>query len=211
MAVIFSFSRTPQFRLIRCQSPIVGVRSVDVRCPGGEAATHTFAALKCEGVAYQHIKFATSVPTKRLPTVVDPKNARLPVARSRLAAGVVACFVVVAGLAARFLLPDPLGDAIGGVLYASLIFLLCILLTPRARTLAATLVALAIAVGIEVLQLTPWPAAAAAAWWPSRLIIGTGFSALDLVTATVGVLGSGVVDGFVRSRQSLTQRDSPKP
>ena len=138
--------------------------------------------------------------TERLHVVTAPDPAEPAGARSRATVAVVICVIVAAGLAARFLLPDPVGDMIGGALYAGLIFLLCILVRPRARTITLMAVALAVTLGIELLQLTPWPAAATEAFWPSRLVLGTGFSTLDLVTGTVGVVGSALIDGILRSR-----------
>jgi len=138
--------------------------------------------------------------TERLHVVTASDPTAPAVARSRAAVAVVVCVVVLVGLAARFLLPDPVGDVIGGVLYAGLIFLLCILVRPRAPTITLSVVALAVTLGIEFFQLTPGPAAATEAFWPSRLVLGTGFSAMDLVTGTVGVLGSALIDGLHRSR-----------
>ena len=154
---------------------------------------------------------ATDVGIER-PTLVIARDTAAPAAASsRAVVGIVAGVVIVVGLAARSLLPDPAGDSVGGVLYASLIYLLCLLAAPRGRPLVVGLVAMVCALGVECFQLTPLPAAAAAAWWPSRLVLGTGFSWADLVTAAVGVVGSALVDTVLRRRRTDGARSSARP
>jgi len=103
----------------------------------------------------------------------------------------VAVVVVAAGLAARGL-PGVLGDAAGGVLYAVLLYLLVVLISPRRSAPVAALLAAALGLAIELAQLTPIPAALAEGFPPARLVFGTTFVPLDLVWAAIGpVLAAG--------------------
>lgn len=122
--------------------------------------------------------------------------------RRRVEALSGAVVVVLAGLAARFAMPGVLGDVAGGVLYAVLVYLLVVMIAPRAKVITGMLIALAIAWGVEFLQLTDLPAALASAFWPARFVFGTTFVVTDLVSAGTGVLLAGGLDAWRRSEST---------
>lgn len=121
--------------------------------------------------------------------------------------------VVAIGLFARFVVPDPLGDFLGGVFYTVLIaVLVCPLVSlllrlrmPQRPTLwrirhwIAAAVALAVSASIEFLQLSSIPEQLGALFPPARLVLGTSFAPLDLVAYCVGALLFGAV-GTVSAR-----------
>lgn len=108
--------------------------------------------------------------------------------RNRWALSGVAVVVTGAGLAARFGLSGPVADTAGGVLYACLVYLLLALVRPAARTRSLAAVAGAWCLGVEMWQLTGVPAELGARFPPLRLVLGSGFKPLDLLTAVVGVM-----------------------
>lgn len=107
----------------------------------------------------------------------------------------LACALTVAlGLAVDAAATGPVGDKTGDVVYAVLVVLLAWLVRPGAPVRALGAVALAWCVAVELLQLTGVPARLAAAVPVARLVLGSGFDALDLVAYVVGVLlGAAVV------------------
>lgn len=96
------------------------------------------------------------------------------------------------------MLPGVLGDVAGGLLYAGLVYVLCALITPRARPVVLGVVTGAIGVGVELLQLTPIPSALAEAVPVARFVLGSTFVASDLAVALVGAAGAAVVDSRLR-------------
>ncbi|GAA4189893.1 hypothetical protein GCM10022219_06330 [Microbacterium oryzae] len=106
---------------------------------------------------------------------------------------------VAAGLAVHVALPaSPATDGLGDVLYAVLVFLLVAFAAPRARVVAVSAVALAWCVAVELLQLTGLPAAWGSAAPPLRLVLGSGFAALDLLWYAVGVALAAGADAVLR-------------
>jgi hypothetical protein len=113
-------------------------------------------------------------------------------ARSRPVIVTVAVVVVAAGLAVR-VLPGLVGDGAGGVLYAVLLYLIIVLISPTRPATVVALLAIVVGVAIELAQLTPIPAALADALPPARLVFGTTFAPLDLIWAVLGpVLAAGI-------------------
>ena len=121
--------------------------------------------------------------------------------RSRPVVVALAVVIVAAGLGAR-VLPGLVGDAAGGMLYAVLLYVLIVLISPRLRATPAALLAVLLGVAIELAQLTAVPALLADAFPPSSLVFGTTFAPLDLVWAAVGpALAAGVDVALRRSRR----------
>lgn len=100
------------------------------------------------------------------------------------------------------MLPGVVGDVAGGLLYVGLVYVLCALVAPRARSLVLGLVAGVIGVGIELLQLTSLPSTVAGVIPASRYVLGSTFVASDLVVAVVGAVGAAVVDSRIRRRRA---------
>jgi hypothetical protein len=104
---------------------------------------------------------------------------------------VTAALVVTAGLATRIdplPLPAFLKLYAGDTLWAVLVFLLLAIAAPRRSALCLAVPALAIAYGVEILQLyqAPWLNAIRSTL-PGRLILGQGFLFSDLICYTAGI------------------------
>ena len=128
-------------------------------------------------------------------------QTRQPVGRRRITLAGAGVLIVVLGLWARTGLPGVAGDAAGGILYAALLYLLLAFAAPRARCAAVAAGAVVLCGGIELLQLTPWPAAWAAQWPPLRLVFGTTFNPWDLPAYAAGGIAAGLVDSVLRRRR----------
>ena len=119
----------------------------------------------------------------------------------RLVPALSCAVTIVLGLAVDGLATGPVADKVGDVLYACLAVLGLWFLHPRAplRWLAAG--ALVWCVGVELLQLSDLPGALAS-WAPwVRLVLGSGFDALDLPAYAAGcLLGASVVAAARRTR-----------
>lgn len=105
--------------------------------------------------------------------------------------------VVVAGILGRRL-PGLAGDAVGGLLYAGLLYLMLAYIGQRRRALELAVAAAGIGVAIELVQLTGLPAALAAVFSPSRLVLGSVFVPLDLAFAVVGAALATLTDLVTR-------------
>ncbi|MET0480198.1 MAG: DUF2809 domain-containing protein [Mycetocola sp.] len=101
--------------------------------------------------------------------------------------------VVAAGLLLRTV-PGVAGDAAGGILYATLLFVLIALLMPAAPSVRIGASAFGICVVVELLQLTGLPTTAARLVPPIRYALGTTFVASDLIAYAAGTLGVVLVD-----------------
>ncbi|WP_264668838.1 DUF2809 domain-containing protein [Arthrobacter sp. VKM Ac-2550] len=88
----------------------------------------------------------------------------------------------------------------GDALYAVLIYLLVAAVTPRIPSVLTAAAALAVCTAVELLQLSPLPAALGEIFPPARLVFGTTFGMLDLVSYGTGVLAAGLLDGVLRRR-----------
>ncbi|NQW87394.1 MULTISPECIES: DUF2809 domain-containing protein [unclassified Frigoribacterium] len=127
------------------------------------------------------------------PRAAGPGDARRLRARARLLTAVAAAATVALGVVAKLAVPGLTGDLLGSALYTVLLALLLALVAPRlvAPRLAAPVAAgaaTAASVGIELLQLTGLPAAAADAFPPAAWVLGSTFVATDLL----GYLAGGV-------------------
>ncbi|MGM7670190.1 DUF2809 domain-containing protein [Microbacterium sp. A93] len=112
--------------------------------------------------------------------------------RLTLAAAAVA--TVGLGLGVRSLADGAWAGPAGDVLYAVLIYLLVAWAVPRwtPRTVAG--VAVVLCWLIELFQLTGVPLLMAEAWWPARLVFGTGFAGADLLSYAAGCAAAGAGD-----------------
>ena len=128
--------------------------------------------------------------------VVD-RDVRLPdgLARRRIVALTALLAVVIAGMVVthsdgRGLWPD--------VFYAAAIHLALIAVMPRVDTVLHGAAVLVWCTGIELLQITGWPAIWALHVPLCRLLIGTGFDPVDLAAYAAGVLLMLLVDQLLR-------------
>ena len=134
---------------------------------------------------------------------------------TRLRALILVLPVVALGMAGRFVLPGIAGDVVGGLLYAVLIWLVLVILLPTAITRRLLLLAgicLAVVWGIELLQLTEFPAALADTFPPARLVFGSTFVLSDLAVGAAGVgLAAVVHRGLLRDDATPVTNNPPAP
>ncbi|MFC4370187.1 DUF2809 domain-containing protein [Citricoccus nitrophenolicus] len=104
------------------------------------------------------------------------------------------------GLGVRFLADGGWTGPAGDALYAVLIYLLVAWCAARRSPWMVVGVALALCWIIEVFQLTGLPLLMAEAWWPVRLVFGTGFAWADLVAYAAGCAAAGVTDAVLIRR-----------
>lgn len=121
--------------------------------------------------------------------------------RSRPRIVLTGCVVVAAGLLGRRL-PGIVGDGVGGVLYAVLLYLGLSFILPRAGAIRLAMGAAGIGLAIELLQLTAIPAAVCDAVPAARFLLGSTFAPLDLVFAVVGAALAPLTDLITRAGQS---------
>ncbi|MCI0155096.1 DUF2809 domain-containing protein [Leifsonia shinshuensis] len=126
--------------------------------------------------------------------------------RRRVALLVVAVLVVVTGLTVHRLADGWIGGFTGDALYAVLMVMLVAIVVPRAPSVVVGGVALAVCVGVELLQLTGVPALLSAAVPGVELVLGTTFQATDLLAYALGALGATFVDLLVRRRAAGSSR-----
>lgn len=126
-----------------------------------------------------------------MPTTESRRNSDRT-RRTRVAASVVA--VIAAGLATHLLGSGPAADLLGDALYAVMVYLLIAFVSPRMRIPVVGTLALLLCALIEVFQLTGLPAAWAETFWPVRLVLGSGFDALDIVAYAVGAAAASAGD-----------------
>lgn len=129
----------------------------------------------------------------------------------RLIIALLAVATVAAGLAVHLLAPAGMvSDALGDALYAVLIVLVVLFVAPRAQRWLAATIALGWCFGVELLQLTPLPAQWSASAPALRLILGTGFSAWDLLWYAAGVAVAISVAVAIQALRQSRQR-GPRP
>lgn len=116
--------------------------------------------------------------------------------------GISAVALIPIGLFLRFQPWGLISDLSGGILYASLIYVLVALVAPTCPRITVGLWSLGWCLGVELLQLTTFPSAAAQLFPPARLVFGTGFAPTDLVAYFFGVLFAFLVDFFWQRRIS---------
>jgi hypothetical protein len=88
----------------------------------------------------------------------------------------------------------------GDALYAVLVYLLVAAVAPRIPGVLTAAAALTVCAAVELLQLSPLPAALGEIFPPARLVFGTTFGMLDLVSYGTGVLAAGLLDRVLRRR-----------
>ncbi|MBF4623060.1 DUF2809 domain-containing protein [Clavibacter sp. VKM Ac-2872] len=133
--------------------------------------------------------------------VVD-RQVRLPdgLARRRIVSLTALLAVVIAGMAVthsdgRGLWPD--------VLYAAAIHLALIAVMPRVDSVVHGAAVLVWCTGVELLQITGWPAIWALHVPLCRLLIGTGFDPVDLAAYAAGVLLVLLADRLLRGGRGV--------
>lgn len=104
------------------------------------------------------------------------------------------------GLLVRFIGSGTWTNHTGDALYAVLIYLLMAAVVVRVPSWQTAAAALAACTAVELLQLSPLPAALGEIFPPARLVFGTTFGMLDLVSYATGVLAAGLLDGVLRRR-----------
>lgn len=109
-------------------------------------------------------------------------------------AGIV---TVVLGLGIRAGVDAAWAGPAGDALYAVLMYLLLAFLLPRRPRWQVAVVALAVCWGIELFQATGVPADLAGMWPPVRLLLGTTFVPVDLLSYAAGVACALAVDALV--------------
>lgn len=102
--------------------------------------------------------------------------------------------VILCGLALHFLVPGDFASLSADALYAALVYLVLALVLPRAGQHWLALTAFALSAFVELAQLTGIPGQLAVGFPPSRLLLGTTFSALDLVAYAAGAAAAWLVD-----------------
>lgn len=143
------------------------------------------------------------------PLLPEPSPSRHGV-RRRVVLACTAVAVVAAGLWARTGLAGVAGDAAGGILYAVLLYLLLAFAAPRARCRTVAAAAVVLCVGVELFQLTPWPAQWGAQWPPLRLVFGSTFNVWDLPAYAAGGAAAGLLDRALRRPAALRHRAEPQ-
>ncbi|OCI29890.1 ribosomal maturation YjgA family protein [Oerskovia enterophila] len=135
-----------------------------------------------------------------------PRAARR---RSRPHVLAVLAAVVALGLVVTTQVPDPVGDVVGDLLYAVAVYAALVLVAPRVRPWAAGAVVLTWCWLVEALQATPVVGAVldvvpAAAW-----VLGSTFSARDLLLYLLGVLLAVGLDVLADARAGVARGARP--
>jgi len=99
----------------------------------------------------------------------------------------------------------------GDALYAVLIYLLVAAVASRIPSWQAAAAALAVCTAVELLQLSPLPAALGEIFPPARLVFGTTFGMLDLVSYGTGVLAAALLDSVLRRPCGVRRPGSRSP
>ncbi|MCU1447513.1 MAG: hypothetical protein JWP54_3171 [Cryobacterium sp.] len=110
----------------------------------------------------------------------------------------VAAFILITGLVAHFTIDSAAGDFVADALYAVMLFVVLSFVFVRTAAWRIGVASFVACAGIELFQLTGVPAALAGAFPPSRLLLGTTFTAIDLVAYFVGALGAALVVTWTR-------------
>lgn len=126
--------------------------------------------------------------SERLATEGRPPSG--PSTRRRLAAALLLAVVLGSGLAVHsFAADSAASDIAGDALYATLIYLLGVLIAPRRSPWVVGAVAVAWCTAVELFQLTGLPQQWGARFAPAVLVFGTVFDARDIAiyAATIAV------------------------
>lgn len=128
--------------------------------------------------------------------VTGEMSMRAPVTHRRLMLAATAGLILVTGLLVHFTVAGPAADFVADALYAVMLFVVLAFVFVRASGWRIGLVTFVICVGIELFQLTGIPAGMAEAFPPSRLLLGTTFTVIDLMAYLVGSLGATLVNSW---------------
>lgn len=113
---------------------------------------------------------------------------------------------MVAGLAVHYASTGLVGDFVGDALYAVMVYLVLSFALVRMPGWRVAAIAMLCCAGIELFQLTGVPVALAGSFPPARLVLGTTFSAVDLVAYVLGVAAAAGVDFWRRAGRSPAGR-----
>lgn len=116
--------------------------------------------------------------------------------RSALAGA--AAMIVITGLIVHFAALGTVGDLVADALYAIMVFLLLSIVFVRQSGWQVAVAAIVFCAGVELLQLTSLPSTLGDQFPPIRLVLGTTFSALDIVAYVLGVVTATVVTTWRR-------------
>lgn len=108
--------------------------------------------------------------------------------RSRWALLLGAAIVIGSGVTAKLLVPGLTGDLLGSACYTALLFVVAAIASPKSSGSVLAGFALLASALVEVLQLTPLPAAAGNVFPPARWVLGSTFVASDLIGYALGAL-----------------------
>ncbi|MGY4857742.1 ribosomal maturation YjgA family protein [Cryobacterium sp. AP23] len=140
---------------------------------------------------------ALQVQGKRdLLEVTGEMSLRPPSTHHRWLLAATAGLILVTGLVVHFAIKGPAGDFVADALYAVMLFVVLAFVFVRASGWRIGLVTFLLCAGIELFQLTGVPAGLAEVFPPSRLLLGTTFTAVDLVAYLVGALGATLVTSW---------------
>jgi Protein of unknown function (DUF2809) len=144
-------------------------------------------------------------PSRTSPTSLScptSPESPAPAGRRRKPLAVAGVLLVTAGLTVSGVGSGPFADALGDALYAALVWVVLAFVAVRRSAPVVTVAAVAVCVAVELAQLTGVPAALAAAWAPSRYLLGTTFAAPDLLAYAVGAVAAGTVASMTRTARS---------
>ena len=122
------------------------------------------------------------------PLVEAPPAGRPPLTGRQRTLAAAILLIMVAGLTVHFLTVGFAADFVADALYAVVVFLVLSFVFAHRPGWQAAVGAIVFCAGIEALQLTGLPAVLGEVFPPALLVLGSTFSALDLVAYVIGVL-----------------------
>lgn len=141
---------------------------------------------------------ATTAPVPPAPIRDDPHRRPHERTRRRLALGAGAAVTVVAGLSVHAWATGAVADASGDALYPVLIYIIAAMIAPGISSVRIGSLALLFCVAVELFQLTGVPTGIADHFPPAALVLGSTFSALDLLCYAAGTAVITAVDATAR-------------
>ncbi|MGA7204136.1 MAG: DUF2809 domain-containing protein [Specibacter sp.] len=124
----------------------------------------------------------------------------------RLALFIAAAAVIVLGLALHFLARGEAANFITDALFTVMVYLLIGLIVPAAGRWWLAVGAFVLSTLIEISQLTGVPARLAEVFPPSRLVLGTTFSAPDIAAYALGAAAAWGADRLLSGLMSARRR-----
>ncbi|MDM7832336.1 DUF2809 domain-containing protein [Cellulomonas edaphi] len=138
-------------------------------------------------------------------TSVAPGDSRQAVRRPRALLAAIAAVVVVAGLSVAHWGSAPWADPVGDALYASLVYVLVLVVAPRISPSSAALITAGACSAVELLQLTEVSTSLVESVPALRYVLGTTFSTVDLLVYLAAAALAALVD------RALTRTAARKP